>query len=140
MSEPVITPAMCYENIAAQFKLLAQLAAAPAQPSAPAADEPKKRGRPAAKVETPADAPPQEDDKTVTSDHPKRAELKAVAKEYAALDGVGREKAQTAMKLFAESSSLVPDADLAGAVVHFKNLIKQATKKATPPPADDDSI
>jgi hypothetical protein len=78
----------------------------------------------------PADeTPPVENDKTVTADHPKRAELQAVAKEYK--EATSLEAAQKAMKLFGESSKLVPDDDLPGAIAHFKGLLKKLKAKAS---------
>ena len=112
----------------------AEAAKAEAQP----ADAPAKRGRPAkTKTETVADdAPPIEKDKTVTADHPKRAELKTIAKAYSVLTSVP--EAQKAMKLHGESSNLVPDADLDSAIVYFKNLVKK--EEAAKAAKDDEAI
>jgi len=103
----------------------------------PAADEPKKRGRPAKADAAPAKTEPADTSAVVTAGHPKRAELVAAAKAYAALTSMG--DAQKAMKLFGESSKVVPDAELAGAIQHFINLVKKANPPA-PAPADDESI
>lgn len=73
---------------------------------------------------------PAEDDTTATADHPKRAALAALAKEYSQIEGVGVAAAQKAMKLFGESSKLVPDAQLAGAIQHFKDLKAKAAALA----------
>lgn len=112
----------------------AQGAAAPA----PADEAPKaKRGRPAKADAAPAPAKDEPTDTagTVTADHPKRAELRTVAGEYAALPNVGRAKAVEAMKLYGESSALVPDADLVDAIKHFRALAAKA--KPAPAPADE---
>lgn len=111
----------------------------PAQTTeATAADEPKKRGRPAKADAAPAPTKSEPVDNTtiVTADHPKRAELVTAAKAYAGLTSMG--DAQKAMKLFGESSKVVPDCELQGAIQHFKNLSTKLTKPA--PAAEDDSI
>lgn len=126
--------------IAAKLRELADLFHGVAQGAGPATTTEEKpaakRGRPAKQPEAEPEAPPAEDDKTVTADHPKRAELKAIAKQYATKTSVP--EAQKAMKLYGESSAVVPDADLAGAIKHFKNLLDKLAKTAAP--ADDDSI
>lgn len=94
-----------------------------AAPAEPAKEEPAPKARKAKKAEeAPPTDVPREDDKTVTANHPKRAELRAVAQEYRDATSMG--EAQRAMKLYGESSSVVPDADLGEAIAHFKNLIK----------------
>ena len=105
--------------------------AADAEPAAEGDAPKRKPGRPAkaAESETPA-----EDDKTITEDHPKRAELRKVANAYA--DKTSREDAQKAMKLFGESSKVVPDDDLVGAIKHFKNLTEKLGKAAADAPED----
>lgn len=111
----------------------------PAQTTeATAADEPKKRGRPAKADAAPAPTKSEPVDNTtiVTADHPKRAELVTAAKAYAGLTSMG--DAQKAMKLFGESSKVVPDCELQGAIQHFKNLSTKLTKPA--PAAEDESI
>ncbi len=85
-----------------------------------------RRGRPPGsknKDAAPADAPPVENDKECTADHPKRVELKKLGKQYSELTDVA--SAQKAMKLFGENSNMVPDAELAGACGHFAGLIKK---------------
>ncbi len=89
------------------------------------AEKPAKKPKAKTQTETPA-----EDDTTVTADHPKRAALAALAKEYSQIEGVGVAAAQKAMKLFGESSKLVPDAQLAGAIQHFKDLKAKAAAPA----------
>ncbi len=87
--------------------------------------EPKRKpGRPPKAGK--GDDTPAEDDKTITEDHPKRAELRKVANAYA--EKTSREEAQKAMKLYGESSKVVPDEDLPQAIVHFKNLIAKLDK------------
>lgn len=111
--------------IATKLRELADLFHGVAQGAGPATDEPKKK----TKKETPpppADEPATETDTLITPDHPKRAELQKAAKEYANLTSMA--DAQKAMKLFGESSKVVPDSELAGAIVHFKNLCKKSAK------------
>lgn len=111
-----------FRELADLFQGVAQGAGPSTDPEAPAAEEKKKPGRPkAAPAPPPVETPPVEDDKTVTDDHPKRAELKTVAKEYASKTDLAT--AQKAMKLFGESSKLVPDCDLVGAIKYFRNLL-----------------
>jgi hypothetical protein len=106
----------------------AKAAAEPAD-DAPADDATPKRkaGRPP-KTDKPADETPAEDDKTITEDHPKRAELRKIATQYA--EKTSREDAQKCMKLFGESSKVVPDDDLAGAITYFKNALAKLGKPA----------
>jgi hypothetical protein len=111
------------------FESLGKGKAADAEPADGDATPKRKPGRPAkgeAAAETPA-----EDDKTITEDHPKRAELRKVANAYA--EKTSREEAQKAMKLFGESSKMVPDDDLVGAIKHFKNLTDKLGKAAAEP-------
>jgi len=118
--------------IATKLRELADLFHGVAQGAGP---EPTKKGPGRPKKDEappPADEPPAESDSTVTADHPKRTELQKLGKEFAALTSVA--EAQKCMKLFGESSKLVPDAELAGAIVHFRNLIKKAQ------PAADETI
>jgi len=100
---------------------------------------PAKRGRPAKdQSEAAAGDKPAESDTTITADHPKRAELKKVATEYAEL--TSKADAQSAMKLFGpDGSKSVPDSELAGAVKHFLNQIKKVSE-AKKKPAEDDAI
>jgi hypothetical protein len=126
--------------IAAKLRELADLfhGVATGAGPAPAAPPAEKRtpGRPAKTADlddTPADAPPVVDDKTVTADHPKRAELKRIAGEYSKLTDVP--SAQKAVKLYGENTNLVPDAELVGAIAHIAGLIEvKSAKKAS---ADD---
>lgn len=119
--------------IAAKLRELADLFHGVAQGAGPETTK-KGPGRPKKEETTPpAETQPEETDTTVTPDHPKRAELQKIAKEYASLTSMA--DAQKCMKLFGESSKLVPDDELAGAIVHFKNLVKKAAK-----PAEDEAI
>lgn len=100
-----------------------------AAPAEPAKEEPAPKARKAKKVEeAPPTDTPREDDKAVTPNHPKRAELRTIAQEYK--EATSMTEAQRAMKLYGESSSTVPDADLGSAIGHFKNLIKNLSSKA----------
>jgi hypothetical protein len=129
-------------QIAAKLRELADLFHGVAQGAGPAVEQPAandpppaKRGRPA-KQETPPPEEPADTTTVVTADHPKRAELKRVANEYVAK--TDRASAQKQMKLFGENSNLVPDAELAGAIKHFKNLLVNLAKSAEP--EDDGSV
>ena len=98
-----------------------------------------KRGRPpkvAAAEPEPTKSEPIDITVIITDDHPTRKALVEVAKAYAVLTSLG--DAQKAMKLFGESSRVVLDADLTGALVHFKNLVARLPKAA--PVVEDDSI
>lgn len=137
------TPADHHNAIALHFRALADLfeQMAKGAPTAPATDAPAtdappaKRGRPA-KAEAPPVEEPADTTAVVTADHPKRAELKKFAQEYVAK--TSRADAQKQMKLFGENSNVVPDAELAGAIVHFKNLL--AKLKKAEQPEDDGSV
>jgi len=97
----------------------------------PAADPPK-RGRPA-KVETPASPvlipkdEPKVDDTKVTAEHPDRAKLKAIAKDLIA--ATDKATAQSAVKLFGNSTNDIVDVQLAAACEHLSALLKK--KQAT---------
>lgn len=104
--------------IATKLRELADLFHGVAQGAGPETDEkPKGKKKAAAADETPAE----ENDKVITPDHPQRAKLQAIAKEYKEKTDLAT--AQKAMLLFGDGSKNVPDSELAGAIKHFKNLL-----------------
>lgn len=108
-------------EIAKKFRELADLFHGVAQGAGPDTEEETPKKGKKTKAPPADDTPPAEDDKVITPDHPKRAILQAVAKEYKEKTDLAT--AQKAMLLFGDGSKNVPDEDLAGAIKHFKNLL-----------------